>query len=173
MKFILVVSLVAASSAWAQPASSLQELEKKLRSYPSPTRAREYMKRMAAEPHHAGSPASKAVAEYALDLLKQWGFDARIEEFEALLPYPTETLVEMTAPVKLRLKLKEPVTAADPDSGDKNQLPLYNAYSASGDVTAPLVYVNYGIPKDYELLKKLGVDEIGRASCRERVCLAV
>ncbi len=162
MKFILVVSLVAASSAWAQPAASLQELEKKLRSYPSPTRAREYMKRMAAEPHHAGSPASKAVAEYALDLLKQWGFDARIEEFEALLPYPTETLVEMTAPVKLRLKLKEPVTAADPDSGDKNQLPLYNAYSASGDVTAPLVYVNYGIPKDYELLKKLGVDVKGK-----------
>ena len=162
MKSILVVTLVAASAAWAQPAASLPNLENKLRSYPSPTRAREYMKRMAAEPHHAGSPASKAVAEYALGLLQQWGFDARIEEFEALLPYPTETVVEMTAPVTLRLKLKEPVTADDPDSGDRNQLPLYNAYSASGDVTAPLVYVNYGVPKDYERLKKLGVDVKGK-----------
>ena len=139
-----------------------QELEKKIRSFPDPTRAREYMKRMAAEPHHAGSPASKAVAEYSLKLLREWGFDARIEEFEALLPFPTQTLVEMTAPAKLRLKLKEPVIAADPDSGDRNQLPLYNAYSASGDVTAPLVYVNYGIPKDYEQLKKLGVDVKGK-----------
>ena len=159
MKSTLVFLLAAAGSIWAQPQG---ELEKKLRSYPDPTRAREYMKRMAAEPHHAGSPASKAVAEYALGLLKEWGFDAQIEEFEALLPYPTETLVEMTAPVKYRLKLKEPVTAADPDSGDKHQLPLYNAYSASGDVTAPLVYVNYGIPKDYAELKKLGVEVKGK-----------
>jgi len=157
MKLIFVLAL--AGAAWGQSAF---DLEKKLRSYPDPTRAREYMKRMAAEPHHAGTPATKAVAEYTLALLREWGFDANIEEFEALLPYPTETKVELTAPIKLKLKLKEPSISADPDSDDRNQLPLYNAYSASGDVTAPLVYVNYGIPADYERLAKLGIDVKGK-----------
>jgi N-acetylated-alpha-linked acidic dipeptidase len=157
MKLIFVLAL--AGAAWGQSAS---DLEKKLRSYPDPTRAREYMKRMAAEPHHAGTPATKAVAEYTLGLLREWGYDAKIEEFEALLPYPTETKVELIAPVKLKLKLKEPSISADPDSDDRNQLPLYNAYSASGDVTAPLVYVNYGIPADYERLAKLGIDVKGK-----------
>ena len=157
MKISPVLALLA-SAVWAQPV----EVEKKLRSYPDPVRAREYMKRMAAEPHHAGSPGSKAVADYTLALFRQWGYDAKIEEFEALLPYPTHILVELTAPVKLKLKLKEPVSRDDPDSGDRNQLPLYNSYSASGDVTAPLVYVNYGIPADYERLAKLGVDVKGK-----------
>jgi N-acetylated-alpha-linked acidic dipeptidase len=160
----LLLALALAAAAWAQRAASLSDLEKQLRSYPDPTRAREYMKRMAAEPHHAGSPASKAVAEYALGLFKQWGFDARIEEFEALLPYPTETRVELIAPVKLRLQLKEPALPADPDSADRNQLPLYNAYSASGDVTAPLVYVNHGVPQDYARLEKLGVSVKGKVA---------
>ena len=160
MKLHLV--LVLARAAWAQQQPSISELEKTLRGFPDPARAREYMKRMAAEPHHAGSPASKAVAEYTLGLLREWGYDARIEEFEALLPYPTETRVELTAPIKLRLKLKEPVIASDPDSGDHNQLPLYNAYSASGNVTAPLVYVNYGVPADYDRLAKFGIDVKGK-----------
>jgi N-acetylated-alpha-linked acidic dipeptidase len=161
MKSVLVLAF--AGVAWAQSGSvSAQEIEKKLRSFPDPTRAREYMKRMAAEPHHAGSPGSKAVADYALGLLREWGFEATIEEFEALLPYPAETRLELTAPVKVRLKLKEPVLPADPDSGDRGQLPLYNAYSGSGDVTAPLVYVNYGVPADYQRLAKLGVDVKGK-----------
>ena len=155
---VSIVFVLVAGVVWAQPS----ELERKLRSYPDPLRAREYMKRMAAEPHHAGSPASKAVAEYTLGLLRQWGYDAKIAEFEALLPYPTQALVELTAPAKLRLKLKEPATSSDSDSGDRNQLPLYNSYSASGDVTAPLVYVNYGVPADYERLAKLGVDVKGK-----------
>ena len=89
MKLTLLLTFSVGWTAWAQPQSaSTAELEKKLRSYPDPMQAREYMKRMASEPHHAGSPASKAVAEYALGLFRQWGFDAKIEEFEALLPYP-------------------------------------------------------------------------------------
>jgi len=136
--------------------------ESRLRAYPEPPRARAYLRRMAGEPHHAGSPGSKAVAEYALSLFRQWGLEARIEEFEALLPFPTVRLVELTAPVRFKARLAEPVMAEDPDSGDRNQLPLYNAYSASGDVTGPLVYVNYGIPSDYVQLKKMGVDVKGK-----------
>src|SRR5688500_11261522 len=73
-------------------------LEEKARAIPDPVRLRAYMQRMTVEPHIAGSPASKRVAEYVLGLFKEWGLDARIEEFEALLPYPTERVLTMTAP---------------------------------------------------------------------------
>ena len=66
------------------------------------------MERMSAEPHIAGSPASKAVADYAAGLLRGWGLDTKVEQFEALLPYPKSRLLEMTAPVKYTAKLEEP-----------------------------------------------------------------
>jgi N-acetylated-alpha-linked acidic dipeptidase len=86
----------------------------------------------------------------------------QIEEFEALLPWPTARVLEMTAPARYRAKLVEHALREDPDSADKLQVPTYNAYSASGDVSAPLVYVNYGIPEDYERLKSLGIDPKGK-----------
>ncbi len=139
-----------------------RELERKALAIPEPSRSRVYMQRMSGVPHHAGSAGSRAVAEYALGLFREWGLNARIEEFEALLPYPTGRSLEMVSPVKFRARLQEPVLGEDSDSGDAGQLPTYNAYSASGDVTAPLVYVNYGIPEDYAVLKKLGIDVKGR-----------
>jgi N-acetylated-alpha-linked acidic dipeptidase len=138
------------------------ELEQKARAVPDPVRARQYLRRMAAEPHHAGSAASKAVAGYAAEMFRSWGLDTRIEEFEVLLPYPVARRVEMTAPARHRAKLAEPAMREDPDSRDAGQLPTYNAYSASGDVTAPLVYVNYGIPDDYAHLKSIGVEVKGK-----------
>ncbi|MBS1825907.1 MAG: M28 family peptidase [Acidobacteria bacterium] len=140
----------------------LRQWEEKARAIPEAARIRGYMQRMSAEPHHAGSPGSRAVAEYAAGLLKEWGLDTRIEIFEALLPYPATRVVEMVEPVRFRAKLQEPVVAGDPDSGDSRQLPTYNAYSGSGDVTAPLIYVNYGVPEDYAHLKRMGVDVKGK-----------
>jgi N-acetylated-alpha-linked acidic dipeptidase len=102
------------------------------------------------------------VAEYALGLFREWGFDAHIETFEALLPYPTTRVLEMTAPVRYRAVLKEPAIAEDAGTNDPNQLPTFNAYSATGDVTAQLVYVNYGVPEDYEVLQKLGIEVKGK-----------
>lgn len=139
-----------------------RQWEQKFLALPEAARIRTYMQRMASEPHHAGSAGSRAVAEYAVGLLKEWGLDARIENYEALLPYPTSRVVEMTAPVRYTAKLKEPAVSADPDSGDADQLPTYNAYSGSGDVTAPLVYVNYGLPDDYDYLKRQGIDVKGK-----------
>src|SRR5690349_9064704 len=117
-------------------------LEEKARAIPDPARLRTYMQRMTAEPHIAGSPASKKVAEYALGLFKEWGLEAQIEEYEALLPYPTSRLVEMTAPTRYKLKLEEPRVQGDHASESKAHIPTFNSYSATGDVTAPLVYVN-------------------------------
>lgn len=141
---------------------SEHEREEKAIAIPQRERMKIYMERMASKPHHAGSAGSRAVAEYALGLFKEWGFDARIETFEALLPYPTSRVLEMTEPVRYRAALKEPAIAEDADTSDPNQLQTFNAYSATGDVTAPLVYVNYGMPEDYEVLQKLGIDVKGK-----------
>ena len=141
---------------------SERDWESKARELPRAAHIRLYMERMAARPHQAGSAADRAVAEYAAGLLKEWGLDARIEAFEALLPYPTSRSLELVAPVHFRARLKEPGIAEDKDTLSAGQLPTYNAYSASGDVTAPLVYVNYGVPEDYEVLRKLGVDVAGK-----------
>jgi N-acetylated-alpha-linked acidic dipeptidase len=139
-----------------------RELEAQALAIPRPANLRTYMEKMSAEPHIAGSPASRAVADYAAGLLRSWGLSVEIEEFEALMPYPKSRLLEMTAPVRFTAKLQEPRIAEDRDSGDKNQVPTYNSYASSGDVTAQLVYVNYGIPEDYERLRKLGIDPKGK-----------
>ena len=138
------------------------ELEDKAKAIPTPARIRIYMGRMASTPHQAGSPASKAVAEYLAAQLKDWGLDVHTEQFEALMPYPTSRLLEMTAPVKFHAELKEPPITEDPASSQPGQLPTYNAYSASGDVTGPLVYVNYGIADDYEMLRREGIEVKGK-----------
>ncbi len=146
----------------AEQAKLQRERERIATAVPDPARLRAYMQKMSAEPHIAGSPASKAVADYAAGLLRDMGLDVKIEEFEALLPYPTKSVLEMTAPTRYVAKLKEPTLPEDSDSGDSNQVRPYNSYAATGDVTAPLVYVNYGIPEDYEVLKKAGIDVKGK-----------
>ncbi len=122
----------------------------------------EYMKRMSARPHHLGSAYDKDNAEWILSKFKEWGWDAHIENYDVLFPTPKERLVEMVAPSSFKLKLEEPAVAADPTSGQKmEQLPSFNAYSIDGDVTAPLVYVNYGRPQDYDELDRRGISVKG------------
>lgn len=120
------------------------------------------MEHIAAAPHPAGSAGAKTVSDYLAAQVRDWGLDVRTEEFDALMPYPTTRLLEMTSPVKFRAELKEPAIPEDPDTSEPGQLPTYNAYSASGDVTAPLVYANYGLPEDYAELKREGVDVRGK-----------
>jgi len=120
------------------------------------------MQRMSARPHHVGSPYDKDNAEWIAGELKSWGFDANIETFDVLFPTPKERLVEMTEPIKFTAKLEEPAISIDPTSTQKNeQLPAYHAYSIDGEATAPLVFVNYGIPSDYEELERMGVSVNG------------
>lgn len=137
-----------------------RQREEQFRKVPDSARLKEYMEAIAGEPHVAGQPSSKRVADYALAKFKSWGLDAQIEEFEAMMPWPLETSVELVAPEKYALKIKEPVLPEDPDSGD--QTPLYNAYSGDGDVTGDVVYVNYGMPADFEKLKELGISVKGK-----------
>jgi N-acetylated-alpha-linked acidic dipeptidase len=146
------------------PSSSQAERdwETQFRALPNSALQREYMQRLSARPHHVGSPYDKDNAEWILAKFKEWGLDAQIETFNVLFPTPKERIVEMVAPTQFRAKLEEPTLAVDPTSGQKSeQLPTYNAYSIDGDVTAPLVFVNYGLTKDYERLDRLGISVKG------------
>ena len=146
-------------------ASSAKEVqwEEKFRQIPQTDNLREYMRRLSARPHHVGSPYDKDNAEWMLAQLKSYGLDAKIETFEAFFPTPKSRIAaNCWVPAQFTAKLEEPALAVDPTSGQKSeQLPTYNAYSTDGDVTAPLVYVNYGAPDDYEQLERMGVSVKG------------
>ena len=131
-------------------------------SMPVPDSIREHMRLLSARPHHVGSPADHANAEWLLARFQSYGLDAHIEQFDVLFPTPKERVVELVAPTRFVARLQEATVAGDPTSSQHaEQLPSYNAYSADGDVTAPLVYVNYGIPSDYEELARHGIDVKG------------
>jgi N-acetylated-alpha-linked acidic dipeptidase len=137
--------------------------EEKFRATPDQAKLREYMQRLSARPHNVGSPYDKDNAEWLLAKFKEFGFDAHIESFSVLFPTPKERLVELVdGGPKFTAKLQEPPVPGDPTSDQQSeQLPTYNAYSADGDVTGPLVYVNYGIPEDYETLDRHGISVKG------------
>ncbi|MFB3114499.1 MAG: M28 family peptidase, partial [Nitrospirales bacterium] len=146
----------------AQPSND-HAWEEKFRAIPDTANLRAYMKRLTARPHHLGSPYDKENAEWILAKFKEWGLDAKIETYEVLFPSPKERLVEMIEPTQFKAKLQEPLLSEDPTSSQQSeQLPTYNAYSADGDVTGELVFVNYGIPADYEHLERLGISVKGR-----------
>ncbi len=139
-----------------------REWEAKFMAIPEPARMREAMRLLSARPHHVGSAYGKQNAEWLRDQFRSYGWQAEIERFDVLFPTPKERLVEMVAPTRYVAKLQEPALAVDPTSGQRDeQLPTYNAYSADGDVTGPLVFVNYGVPADYEELERQGVSVKG------------
>ncbi len=137
-------------------------MEGKYLAIPDRANLRQYMERLTARPHHVGSPYDKDNAEWMLSKFKEWGLDAKIENYEVLFPTPRERVLELTEPRHFTAKLQEPAVSGDRTSAQRDeQLPTYNAYSIDGDVTAPLVYVNYGASDDYEQLERLGVSVKG------------
>jgi len=174
---VVLGALVAATSLQTEAAAAAPEplygfstsgseaqrkLEATFRSLPQPDNLRQYMQRLSAHPHHVGSPYDKENAEWILARFKEWGFEASIESFDVLFPTPKTRVLEMLEPVRFTAALQEPNLGVDPTSGQAaEQLPTYNAYSADGDVTGPLVYVNYGLPEDYRELERLGVSVKG------------
>src|SRR6202011_5090119 len=130
---------------------------------PSPENLRAYMQHLAATPHNCGTTYNKENAEWIAAKFKEFGLDTHIEQFDVLYPTPKERAVELVeGGPKFVAKLQEPAVPQDPTSSQQSeQLPTYHAYSIDGDVTAPLVYVNYGLPRDYDALDRLGVSVKG------------
>ncbi len=120
------------------------------------------IKELSAKPHFVGSPGSKEVAENILAKFKSYGWDASIETYQVLFPFPKVRLLEMTGSAKFTALLKEPTLKEDGTSGQPGQLPTSNVWSADGDVSAELVFVNFGLPEDYETLESMGIDVKGK-----------
>jgi N-acetylated-alpha-linked acidic dipeptidase len=175
---LLVVIAVLAVSPWLRSGSSEEPVlsgfsaessrderqwEDKFKAIPNPQLMRDYMQRLSARPHSVGTAYDKDNAEWLAAKFKEFGLDTHIETFEILFPTPKERAVELVdGGPKFVAKLQEPALVSDPTSNQQSeQLPTYNAYSIDGDVTAPLVFVNYGIPEDYEQLDRLGISVKG------------
>ncbi|RFS23998.1 folate hydrolase [Chitinophaga silvatica] len=122
----------------------------------------ETIKALSANPHHIGSANGAAVAQEILKRFQSYGWDAKIETYQVLFPTPKERVLELTGPTTYKALLKEPALKEDATSGQSGQLPTYNAWSADGDVEGALVYVNFGLPEDYEYLARTGVDVKGK-----------
>ena len=148
----------------AESSRAERQWEEKLRAIPSPENLRAYMQHLAAHPHNVGTRYDKENAEWIAAKFKEFGLDTHIEQFDVLFPTPKERAVELVdGGAKFVAKLQEPALPLDPTTSQQpEQLPTYNAYSIDGDVTAPLVYVNYGIPEDYEQLERMGVSVKGK-----------
>jgi N-acetylated-alpha-linked acidic dipeptidase len=145
-----------------ESARAQRQLEARFQAIPAPDSMREAMRFLSARPHHLGSARDSVNADWILQRFRSWGLDAHIETFRVLFPTPLERVVELVAPARFRATLKEPALKVDPTTAQQSeQLPTYNAYSIDGDVTAPLVFVNYGIPEDYDRLERLGISVKG------------
>jgi len=141
---------------------SESDWESRFRALPDGQVLRQTMERLSAHPHHVGSPYDRENAEWIKSQFSAWGWHAEIETFDVLFPTPRKRLVELVAPAHYVAKMKEPPVQGDPTSYQQSeQLPSYNAYSIDGDVTGPVVYVNYGLPADYKALDSLGVSVSG------------
>lgn len=162
VSWLIIITMILPMLIINTEAQSERNWEDVYRSLPRAELLKDYVQRLSAEPHHVGSVAGRRNAEWMRDQLNRWGLQATIEEYDILFPTPRERVLELLEPARFQAQLKEPKISEDDDSGDADQLPTYNAFSGDGDVTAPLVYVNYGIPADYEHLAKVGIDVKGK-----------
>ncbi len=171
-QILILIATVYATNLFAQKtlsgfndASSAQQYarEQKFDSYLSAKNVDQYIKEMSARPHHVASPGDKAVIDYIYNKFKSWGYDTKLETFYVLFPTPKTRVLEMISPTSYKALLKEPALKEDATSGQASeQLPTYNCFSADGDVSGELVFVNYGIPADYERLERMGIDVKGK-----------
>ncbi len=153
----------AATAATQQLYPGQDAMERALDERSSAENLRRWMRDLTREVHHAGSPGSRKNAEYVAKQFREWGYDVEIEVYHVLLPTPKERVVELVHPERVRLTLEEPAIEEDASSQLRDgMLPPYNAYSADGDVEAELVYVNQGLPADYEELRRRGISVEGK-----------
>lgn len=149
---------------FSESASNTQiQLEQQFDSYLQATNLDNWIKKLSARPHHVGSPYGEENAEYMASLFRSWGYETAIETYHVLFPTPKTRQLELVKPMSYKAILSEPPLKEDRTSGQTaEQLPAYNCFSIDGDVTGELVFVNYGVPADYEELEKLGVDVKGK-----------
>ena len=138
------------------------KIEKDFDAQLSAKRIGQNIKLLSSVPHHLGSAGGKFVADEIVKVFKESGWDTKIETYQLMFPTPITRVLEMSGATNFKALLKEPALKEDATSGQADQLPTYNCWSADGDVNASLVFVNYGLPEDYETLAKYGIDVKGK-----------
>lgn len=138
--------------------------EKAFLDTPAPERARRHLFQLTEEPHVAGTPQEKKVAEYVLARFKELGLEAEMVRYDVFLNHPKRVSLKLIAPLEQELKLVEDPYDADKDSTPSGVFPAFHGYGASGQAAGQVVYVNYGTPADYERLRGLGVSVEGRVA---------
>ena len=160
---VLVGSTRTTASAPASTPTGQAALEREFDSAVKADEMRDWLQRMSSEPNHVGSPHDKANAEWELAQFKKFGWDAHIETFNVLYPTPLSESVELLDAQPYKLTLQERPIPGDSSATAKDPaLPAYLAFQGDGDVTAPLVYVNYGMQNDYKTLQRMGVGVEGK-----------
>jgi N-acetylated-alpha-linked acidic dipeptidase len=162
---LLAIGILSAGAVYAAtpPPSDQNKLEQDFDASVHPEEMRGWMKLMAAEPNNVGTEHDKANAEWERDQFQKFGWDAHIETFEVLYPTPISESIELLGPKPFKATLVEPPIPGDSSATSKTPgLPAYLIYQGDGDVTAPLVYVNYGMPDDYKALERMGVSVKGK-----------
>jgi N-acetylated-alpha-linked acidic dipeptidase len=160
---LLASALLAAGSSWGATADTAERsLEQKFDAQLQASDLEAWMKQMSARPTHVGAPHDKENAEFTLQQFRAWGWDAQIETFDVLYPTLKQHSLELVSPTHFVATLKEPPIEGDATSTQTDGLPPYHAYGGDGDVTAPLVYVNFGMPDDYKELARRNIDVKGK-----------
>ena len=147
-------------------AAAQRALEQSVARRPDTARARAHSLALSARTHIAGTPAQAITRDYVLDRMREWGLMTETREYHVWMPHSTEVRVWRTAPDTLELVLAEGPILDDPVTAESGQIVMANGYSGAGDVTAEVVYVNYGLIEDYATLDSL------RVSVRGKVVLA-
>ena len=175
--FLVMAVSVVTTTGFSQPsisgftsanAKQEKDIEKQFDQNLSANHIGSTIKLLSSKPHHLGSAGGKAVADTIFNRLKSYGWDVRMDTYTVLFPTPKTRVLEMVSPTVYKAILKEPALKEDATSGQDGQLPTYNAWSADGDVTAPLVFVNYGLPADYDRLYRMGISVKGK-NCNSQI----
>ena len=139
-----------------------RQLEQKLRAFPDATHAQNNLRHLTNEPHMVGTEGSHRVAEWLRDQYRSYGFDTEIVTFSAYLGLPREISLELVTPERKQLATPEKPYDIDEDTSNPKAVGAFNAFSPSGDITAPIVYVNYGTQEDYRALAAMGISVEGK-----------
>ena len=173
---ILAIGMLALIAVWQRPipvpfgfsantAAAEQTLERRFLEMPSADQIRDEHRVFTGKPHMAGTERDRELMELTRDRFIAFGLDdVEVTTHEVLLPWPEEVAVDMVSPTRWRASMREDAVAEDPDT----QIPPaeagipFHAYSASGEVTAPLVVAGSGNPADYDALARRGIDVRGK-----------
>ena len=132
---------------------------------PTPENARRWLRVLTSEPHVAGTPADFRTAIFVRDKLREWGWNADLQEQEVLLNYPLDghpPRLAIERPIARKLSLDEAPVTTDKDSASSAAFGAFNGYGVSGDASGQVVYVNYGRPEDYDAIEKMGIEVKGK-----------